>query len=131
MYPAELRYSREHEWARAEAGGTAVVGITHYAQEQLGDIVYVDLPAVGTKVEQFAKFGEIESVKAVNDLFSPLSGEVVAVNTQLKEKPELVNGEPYGEGWMLRVRMRDARDLGNLMTAQTYEQMVKDAEAAR
>ncbi len=130
MYPAELRYSKEHEWARAEADGTATVGITHFAQEQLGDIVYVDLPAAGTQVTQFGKFGEIESVKAVNDLFSPVSGEVVAVNAKLKEKPELVNAETYTEGWMLRIRLRDPKELANLLTAQGYEQVVKEAEQA-
>lgn len=127
MFPKDLRYYKEHEWVRVEKDGTAVVGITHFAQEQLGDVVYVDLPNAGTKVDQFGKFGEIESVKAVNDLFCPLSGEVVAVNPKLKDKPELVNQEPYGEGWMLRVKMRDAAELTRLMTAEAYQKMVQQA----
>ena len=104
--PEDLRYTREHEWVRVE-DGVGTVGITDYAQDQLGDIVYVKLPPVGTVVRQMEPFGEIESVKAVSDLFSPVSGEVVEVNAELEERPELVNLDPYGQGWMLRVRLAE------------------------
>ncbi len=128
MYPEELRYYKEHEWVRTEDGGTAVIGITHFAQEQLGDIVYVDLPEPGAQLDSLAKIGEIESVKAVNDLFTPISGEVIEVNGKLKDAPELVNEDPYGEGWMLRLNVRDAAEIDALMTAKEYEKMVEDAE---
>ncbi|MBI3743584.1 MAG: glycine cleavage system protein GcvH [Chloroflexi bacterium] len=127
MYPPELRYDKEHQWARDEGGGEMTIGISHFAQEQLGDVVYVGLPGIGTRFAQFGKFGEIESVKAVSDLFTPVSGEVIAVNGKLKDKPELVNQDPYGEGWMLRLKMSDPSDLTRLLTAAQYEQIVKDA----
>src|SRR5450756_912370 len=107
MVPKELRYSKEHEWVKVE-GGEAVIGISDHAQEELGDVVYVELPSVGQKVEQFKTFGVVESVKAASDLYSPVSGEVVAVNTDLTKSPEKVNEEPYGGGWILRVRLKDA-----------------------
>jgi len=125
--PQDLRYSREHEWVRLE-DNVGTVGITDYAQDQLGDIVYVDLPAVGTLVKHMEKFGEIESVKAVSDLYSPVSGEVVAINEALAEKPELVNQSPYGEGWMIKVRLSDPAELDALMSAQQYDQYIAQAQ---
>ena len=125
--PADLKYTKEHEWVRVD-GGAGTVGITDYAQDQLGDIVYVDLPDVGTQVTYLEKLGEIESVKAVSELFSPVSGEVVEVNGALTDKPELVNASPYGEGWMLRVRLSDPAELDNLLTAQQYDDYVSQAQ---
>jgi glycine cleavage system H protein len=116
-----LKYSKEHEWARIE-GQRATVGITDYAQGQLGDVVFVELPEVGASVSQFAQFGMIESVKAASDLFSPLAGVVKAVNIKLAEHPELVNQDPYGEGWMLEVELADADQLANLLDAAQYQQ---------
>ena len=121
--PADLRYSREHEWVRVE-GGVATVGITDYAQDQLGDIVYLDLPATGAAVAQHERMGEIESVKAVSDLFSPVSGEVVEVNQEAVDSPELVNQEPYGRGWLLRVRLRDPGELEALLSSQAYDELI-------
>ncbi len=120
MYPDDLRYSSEHEWARAESDGVVEVGITHYAQDTLGDVVFVELPEVGSQVGQFDKFGEIESVKAVSDLFSPVSGTVAEVNEKLEQAPELVNADPYGDGWIMRVELDDASELDSLMDAATY-----------
>ena len=122
-FPSDLRYSKEHEWVRAE-GDTATVGITDYAQDQLGDIVYLDLPAAGASVTQLEKLGEIESVKAVSDLYSPVSGEVVEVNQEAIDSPELVNNDAYGRGWLIKVRMSDASELDKLLTAQAYEELV-------
>jgi glycine cleavage system H protein len=119
-YPAELRYTKEHEWARVE-GGRARVGITAYAQEQLGDVVFVELPKVGAKVSQMKAFGVVESVKAVSDLFAPVSGEVVEVNAELLKKPELVNQDPYGRGWMLVVAVANPQEVNTLLTAKQYE----------
>ncbi|MEX0785571.1 MAG: glycine cleavage system protein GcvH [Dehalococcoidia bacterium] len=121
--PEELRYSSEHEWVRTEAD-TATVGITDYAQDQLGDIVYVDLPATGASVTQLEKMGEIESVKAVSDLFSPVSGEVVEVNQEAVGSPELVNEEPYGRGWLVKVRLSDAGEIDKLLSAQAYDELI-------
>jgi len=127
MYPKDLRYYKEHEWVRAGKDGVATVGISHFAQEQLGDIVYVALPEVGAKFQAFAKFGEIESVKTVSDLFLPVTGEVVALNEKLKDSPELVNKEPYGDGWMLRLKMSNPAEFAALMTADQYEALVSKA----
>ena len=124
--PAELKYTREHEWARVE-GDRARVGITAYAQEQLGDVVFVELPKVGTKVVAMKPFGVVESVKAVNDLFAPVSGEVAEVNAELPKKPELVNSDPYGQGWMLVIRLSNPKDVDGLMSAADYEKLIADA----
>ncbi|MFQ6020214.1 MAG: glycine cleavage system protein GcvH [Dehalococcoidia bacterium] len=125
--PSELRYTREHEWVRTEDGvGTA--GITDYAQDQLGDIVYVDLPAVGSQVKQLEKLGEIESVKAVADLFSPVTGEVVEVNRALAERPELVNQSPYDEGWLVRVRLGVPGEVDNLFSGEQYDDYIAQAQ---
>ena len=118
--PADLRYTKEHEWARRE-GDRVRVGITAYAQEQLGDVVFVELPKVGAKVTAHQTFGVVESVKAVSDLFAPISGEVVEVNGDLPTAPQAVNQDPYGRGWMLVVKPSDAGQLEQLMTAQQYE----------
>jgi glycine cleavage system H protein len=121
--PADLRYTRDHEWVRLD-GEEAVVGITEYAAEQLGDIVFVELPAAGTTLEASRPFGVVESVKAVSDLFAPLAGEVVATNDALAGGPELVNSDPYGEGWMIRLRLTDAADLDDLLDADGYDALV-------
>ncbi len=126
MVPEELRYSKEHEWVRVE-GQEAVVGITDYAQDQLGDMVYVELPPVGQQVEQFKTFGVAESVKAASDLYAPVSGEIVAVNPELGKAPEKVNQDPYGSGWMIRVRLKEPKELGNLLDAQQYEKEIGGA----
>ncbi|WP_027717073.1 glycine cleavage system protein GcvH [Desulfovirgula thermocuniculi] len=118
-----LRYTREHEWLLVE-GGRGRVGITDYAQESLGDVVYVELPGVGDKVVQGEPFGVVESVKAASDLYAPVSGVVVEVNEALKESPELVNRDPYGEGWMILVEMADEGELEKLLTAEEYEKLL-------
>lgn len=129
--PADLKYTKEHEWVRVEedpstGSGQAVgtVGITDYAQDQLGDIVFVDLPAAGATVSHMQKFGEIESVKAVSELFSPVTGEVVEANATLADRPELVNDSPYGEGWMLRVRLSEPGEIEGLLSAQEYDDFI-------
>jgi glycine cleavage system H protein len=122
-YPADLRYTKEHEWTRVE-GGRARVGITAYAQEQLGDVVFVELPKVGARVSQMQAFGVVESVKAVSDLFAPVSGEVIEVNAELATRPELVNQDPYGQGWMIVVAMSSPEEVNALLTAQAYEEFL-------
>ena len=121
MNPQDLRYTKEHEWVRLD-GDVAVVGITAYAQEQLGDIVYVDLPETGKAIKQMETFGAVDSVKTASDLYTPLSGEVLEVNEALKTSPELVNQEPYAAGWMLKVKPSDPEELDSLMDAAGYEQ---------
>jgi glycine cleavage system H protein len=118
--PRELRYTKEHEWIRVE-GGEAVVGVTDYAQGELGDVIFVELPAPGTTIAQMKTFGTIDAVKTVSDLFAPVSGEVTAVNEALKENPALVNQAPYAGGWMVRIRMRDPKELDGLLSAEDYE----------
>lgn len=125
MVPKELRYSKEHEWVRVE-GEEAVIGITDHAQEQLGDVVYVELPPLGQQLEQFKTFGVVESVKAASDLYSPVSGEVVAVNGELAKSPEKVNEDPYGGGWMVRVRLKDPAELEKLLDAAAYEREIAE-----
>ena len=122
MNPTDRRYSKEHEWARVESPGLVVVGITHYAQDQLGDVVYVELPNTSAEVKQFQKLGEIESVKAVSDLFAPIGGKIVETNGQLESQPELVNDDPTGEGWMLKLQAENAdAEMANLLSAEEYE----------
>jgi glycine cleavage system H protein len=121
--PSELRYTEEHEWVRVE-DGIGTIGITDYAQDQLGDVVFVDLPAVGTQVVAGQRFGEIESVKAVSELVSPVSAEVVEANDTLSEKPEQVNDSPYGDGWMIRVRVSDPEALDKLLGPEEYDTYV-------
>jgi glycine cleavage system H protein len=118
--PTDRRYSKEHEWALHQPDGTVLVGITEFAQHELGDVVYVELPKAGAQVAQFTQMGEIESVKAVSELFSPLSGEVVEANTSLKDAPELVNESPYEKGWLVRVKPADTAEFDALMDAAAY-----------
>lgn len=120
MYPKDLKYAREHEWVRVD-GDIAVVGISDFAQDQLGEVVYVDLPSVGDTVTAGETFGEVESVKSVSELFSPLSGEITEVNDALSDAPETVNDDPYGDGWMIRIKMSDTDELGELLDAAGYE----------
>ena len=120
MYPADLRYTKKHEWIRVD-GDRGRVGITQYAQEQLGDVVFVELPAVGKRVRHMEPFGVVESVKAVSDLYAPVSGEVVEVNAALPDKPELVNSDPYGGAWMIVVKLAEPKELEALMTAEAYQ----------
>ena len=122
-YPADLRYTRDHEWLRV-SGDTAEVGITDYAQQQLGDVVYVDLPDVGRTLSSGDVFGTIESVKAVSELFAPASGEVVAVNQSLKDHPESINTSPH-DTWMIKLRLSDTQALASLLDSAAYEQLVR------
>ena len=124
--PADLRYTKEHECAKLE-GDKARIGITAFAQEQLGDVVFVELPKMGTKVTAMKTFGVVESVKAVSDLYAPLSGEVVEINAELPKKPEVVNADPYGQGWMIVVKLADAKEWDSLMSAADYEKLVAAA----
>jgi glycine cleavage system H protein len=121
----DLRYTKEHEWVRVE-GDLAIVGVTDYAARQLGDIVFVELPEVGRKLSQFGAVGVIESVKAVSDLFAPVSGDVVEANGELASSPELVNADPFGKGWMLRIRMADPGQLNNLLERAAYEELTRE-----
>ena len=123
--PAGLKYTREHEWAKVE-GDRVRIGITDFAQEQLGDVVFVELPKVGARVTAMKTFGVVESVKAVSDLFAPVSGEVVEANADLPKSPELVNTDPYGKGWMLVIRMSNPKEMDGLMSAADYEKLVAD-----
>lgn len=124
--PNDRRYSKEHEWLKVE-GDSATIGITDYAQEQLGDVVYVDLPAPGTTVTQFQKMGEIESVKAVSELFTPASGDVLEINQAVIDKPELVNSDPHGDGWLIRIRLSDASEADKLMSSEEYDALIKES----
>ena len=119
MFPDDRRYSREHEWVRVE-GTTATIGITSFAADELGDIVYVEMPDLGARLTQFGSFGVVESVKAVSDLFAPISGEVVEVNTELRTSPELLNSDPFGAGWIAKVTLADAAEMENLLDAGSY-----------
>lgn len=127
MYPKDLRYTRTHEWAKAD-NDIAIIGITDFAIKQLTDLVYVELPSVGEKVTRGSPFGSIESVKAVSDLNSPVTGEVIEVNEELPEKPELITKDPYGEGWMVKVKIEDTSELDALMDSGKYEELVKKEE---
>ena len=127
-YPEELRYTSEHEWAAEEADGTVRVGITDFAQDALGDVVYVDLPEEGTEVRGSEPFGEVESTKSVSDLYSPVTGRVIGRNAALAETPELVNRDPYGEGWMILIEPSEAGQLGVLLDAEAYRRMVEEAD---
>lgn len=119
-YPGNFRYTKEHEWVLTE-GGTGTVGITDHAQNELGDIVYVDLPTVGSTVNQGDTFGSVESVKAVSDLYSPISGEVTAINESLAKAPEKLNSDPHGEAWLIKVKLSNPDEIQNLLTADDYQ----------
>ena len=123
--PDDLRYTEDHEWVRLE-GDEVVLGITHYAQDQLGDVVYVDLPSSGATLDAGQPFGEVESTKSVSDLFAPVAGTVAARNDTLDDRPELVNDDPYGEGWMLRLTPSDVQDLDGLLDAAAYVALTDD-----
>jgi glycine cleavage system H protein len=125
MIPSDLRYTKEHEWVRVE-GDVATVGITQHAADQLGDIVFVELPEPGRVLAQFATFGVVESVKAVSDLFAPVAGEVLEGNASLLATPEVVNSDPYGTGWMLRIRLSDRSQLEHLLDAAAYEALTAE-----
>src|SRR3990170_4849831 len=130
MYPEHLRYTREHEWARIE-NGRVRVGITQFAAERLSDVVFIELPAPGSTVKQLQPFGVIESVKAVSDLYAPVSGTVAEVNPVLAERPELINQDPYGDGWMLVVELSNPAELQGLMSADEYRRLIGDGERRR
>jgi glycine cleavage system H protein len=123
MVPTDLRYTKDHEWVRLD-GDDATIGITAYAADQLGDIVFVELPETGRTLEQFAAFGVVESVKAVSDLFAPVSGDVAETNGELAGNPELVNTDPYETGWMLRVRLADPAQIDDLLDADAYDALI-------
>lgn len=120
MYPKDLKYDREHEWVRVE-GDVAVIGISDFAQDQLGEVVYVDLPSAGDTVSAGDAFGEVESVKSVSELFTPVSGEIVEVNDMLDDAPETVNEDAYGDGWMIKIRLSDPAEVDGLMDADAYQ----------
>jgi glycine cleavage system H protein len=119
-YPEDFRYTKEHEWVKVE-GDTAVIGITDHAQKELGDIVYVDLPKVGTRVEKGKSLGSVESVKAVSDIYAPISGEVIAINEALTTAPEKLNEDPHGAAWLVKVRITNPEEISQLLTAQDYQ----------
>ncbi len=122
--PADLKYTKEHEWIKAD-GNKAAIGITDYAQGELGDVVFVELPAVGSEVKAMESFGTIEAVKAVSDLFSPICGRVIEVNEILEDNPMVVNRDPYGDGWMIKVEMNDSSELEALLSAEDYRSLVE------
>jgi len=124
-FPKELRYSQEHEWVAIEEN-IATIGITDYAQEQLGDVVYIELPEVGTQVTKDEAFGVVESVKAVSDVYAPVSGTVTEINVPLPDSPETINDDPYGDAWMIRVDMSDPGEVEDLMTAAQYKKFVEE-----
>lgn len=126
MNPKEYKYTKEHEWICPEAGDKGKIGIADYAQSHLGDIVFLDLPAPGTQVEQLGKIGEIESVKAVVDLFTPASGEVLEVNQAAIDEPVLLNQDPYGDGWLVRLKLSKPSELDNLMNGDEYDKFVAE-----
>lgn len=126
--PSDLKYASTHEWAKLEDDGTVTVGITDHAQELLGDLVYVELPEVETSIKAGDEIGVVESVKAASDIYSPVSGEVVSINERLQETPDLINSDPYGDGWIFRIKPMDENDLHDLMDAESYEDQVEAEE---
>ncbi|KGM34753.1 glycine cleavage system protein GcvH [Inquilinus limosus] len=124
--PSDLRYSEDHEWVRVEADGTATVGITDHAQATLGDIVFVELPEVGRKVSAHDPVGVVESVKAASDIFTPVSGEIVAANQELADGPETVNEEPYGDGWIFKLKLSDKSELDKLLSPDAYAKLIAE-----
>jgi glycine cleavage system H protein len=129
-YPQDLKYTSEHEWAALEGATQVRIGITDFAQDALGDVVYVDLPEEGSEVRAGDAFGEVESTKSVSDLFSPVSGRVVERNAALGDAPELVNSDPYGEGWIILVEMKDPAELDDLMDADAYRRLIQEPDEA-
>ena len=126
-FPEELKYTKEHEWLLVE-GTTATVGITDYAQDRLGDVVYVEMPAVGDKVSKEDAFGVVESVKAVSDIYAPVTGKVLEVNDDLADNPNAINEDPYGDGWLIKVEMSDPDEVAELMTAEEYKEYIAEEE---
>jgi len=126
--PAELKYVSSHEWIRLEGDGTVTIGITEHAQDQLGDVVFVELPEVGTTFSLSDDLGVVESVKAASDLYAPLSGEVVEVNPELEDSPELVNSDPYGDGWFVKLKLEDESELDGLLSAEGYAEVCESEE---
>ena len=122
-FPKELKYSKDHEWLRFE-GNNAIIGITEFAQGELGDIVFVDIDSVGETLEKEEVFGSVEAVKTVSDLFMPINGEIVTLNKRLEDYPELINTDPYGEGWIIKVKISDAAELNELLDASTYHELI-------
>ncbi len=127
MYPGDYFYTKDHEWLKKE-GEEALVGITDFAQKQLGDVVYVELPQTGAQLEYHQSLGVIESVKAVSDIYSPVSGEVIEINEKLNDSPELVNEDPHGKGWMIRIKIKDQNELEKLMSLSEYEKFLEGLE---
>ncbi len=124
MIPNDLKYTKEHEWVRVE-GNTATIGITDFAAGELGDIVFVEMPKVGAKVQQMKSFGTIEAVKAISDMFSPISGEVLEINKGIADEAAVINKDPYGDGWIIKVKISNAGELNSLLSAADYEAMLK------
>jgi glycine cleavage system H protein len=129
MYPTEYRYTSEHEWIKV-SGDTGTIGITDYAQHELGDVVFVELPATGSRLEAGKTFGTVESVKAVSEIYAPVSGEVVEANAQLANAPELVNSDPHGAAWLIKVKLADPTEVSRLMDAAAYQAFVSEKEAS-
>ena len=129
LNPSDRQYTKEHEWLKIQdpESNLAIVGITDYAQEQLGDVVFIDMPEIGSNLVHMEKMGEIESVKAVSDLFSPVSGEVIKTNSELLDRPELINEDPYNEGWILQVILNDTGELSSLISADEYQSFTEQA----
>lgn len=123
QFPSELKYSKEHEWVKVE-GDTATIGITEFAQKELGDIIYVDIETLGEEIEQNEIFGSVEAVKTVSDLFMPISGEIIEINALLADQPELVNTAPYGDGWMVKIKITDASQVESLLDSEAYQALV-------
>ena len=126
MNPKELKYSKDHEWVKTEGNDSALIGITEFATDSLGDVVFIELPDIGTKMTQFEKIGEIESVKAVSDIFTPISGKIIEQNNELINNPELINNSPFEDGWMFRVQNINIDELNNLMEANEYDQLIEE-----
>lgn len=129
MSPPDRRYSREHEWVKDQADGTVAIGITDYAQNELGDVVFVELPSLGSQLAQMQAFGVVESVKAVSDLYCPVTGRVVAINPDLEVAPEKVNDDPFGAGWMIRVEFSDPAEIDQLLDADAYDALLDELRA--
>lgn len=123
-FPSELKYTSEHEWIRVE-GNIGIVGITDFAQNELGDIVYVDIPVLGKTIAQNDVFGSIETVKVVSDLFSPVSGKVIEINSSINDAPEKINKDPYGEGWLIKIELSNPQEIDNLLTSDAYQKLIK------
>ena len=128
MYPEEFQYTKDHEWIRVD-GDTGTIGITDHAQKELGDIVYVELPNSGDQVTATETFGTVESVKAVSEIFSPVTGEVTAVNSKLRDHPELLNSDPHAAAWLIRVQLADPKEVAKLMSSEEYEAYIREAES--